>query len=222
MGIYNFKEKQKHFNELRNSNAVLIDLALLEKKQPQHPQLARFQKMPFRFSDEILYALLDFCPRDQIIKFRRDTEKKASDAEAADKKAAEEAEKKASEEAEAKAKEDADKKAAEETAKKEAEEAAKKEAEEAEKKAAEEAEAKAKEEAEKKAAEDSAAGQPAADTVPAEELQALQEEHSSLHEEHEALQEEHEEVLAEKEDLEDENQQLQQSLEEEKKKEQAS
>ena len=199
MGIYNFKEKQKHFNELRNSNAVLIDLALLEKKQPQHPQLARFQKMPFRFSDEILYALLDFCPRDQIIKFRRDTEKKASDAEAADKKAAEEAEKKASEEAEAKAKEDADKKAAEETAKKEAEEAAKKEAEDAE----------------KKAAEDAAAGQPAADTVPTEDFQALQEEHASL-------QEEHEEVLAEKEDLEDENQQLQKDLEEEKKKELAS
>ena len=176
MGIYNFKEKQKHFNELRNNNAVLVDLALLEKKQASHPQLARFQKMPFRFADEILYALLDFCTRDQIIKNRRDDEKKAADAEDAAKKAAEEDEAKA------------------------AEEAAKKEAEEAE--------AKAKEEADKKAAEDA---EPAADTVPAEDLQALQEEHD-------ALLEEHEEVLAEKEELEETNQQLEADLEKEKKK----
>lgn len=161
MGIHNFKEKQKHFNELRNSNAVLVDLALLEKKQASHPQLKRFQKMPLRFADEILYALLDCCSRDEVVKCRRNAEKKAADAEAA------------------------------------------------EKKASEEAEAKAKEEADKKAAEDA---EPAADTVPAEDLQALQEEHD-------ALLEEHEEVLAEKEDLEDENQKLQKDLEEEKKKE---
>ena len=111
MAIYNFKEKQKHFNELRNGNAVLVDLALLEKKQASHPQLKRFQKMPFRFADEILYALLDICSRDEVIKCRRNAEKKAADAEAAANKAAEEAEAKAKEEAAKKEAEEAEAKA---------------------------------------------------------------------------------------------------------------
>jgi len=112
MGIYNFKEKQKHFNDLRNGNAVDVDIELLEKNQPQHPQIARFKKMPQRFTDEILYALLDFCSRDQVIKYRRDAEKKAADEEAEKQKAAdEEAAKKAAEE-------EAAKKAADEEAEK--------------------------------------------------------------------------------------------------------
>lgn len=69
---YSFKEKQNHFQALRAAQHAVADLALLEQKVPALPQLRKFKLLPVRYADEILYALLDVCPREQIVSHRRE------------------------------------------------------------------------------------------------------------------------------------------------------
>lgn len=68
---YSFKEKQNHFRALRAEQHALADLALLEQKAPALPQLRKFKLLPVRHADEILYALLDVCSREQVVSNRR-------------------------------------------------------------------------------------------------------------------------------------------------------
>lgn len=64
--MINRREKLQLFNKLRGENHAQADLSLLEDEQPRHPKLARFSRDPKRYSDEILYALLDFCDEEEI------------------------------------------------------------------------------------------------------------------------------------------------------------
>ena len=68
---YSFKEKQNHFRALRAEQHALADLALLEQKAPALPQLRKFKLLPVRYADEILYALLDVCSREEVVSHRR-------------------------------------------------------------------------------------------------------------------------------------------------------
>nr|DAT27594.1 MAG TPA: cell division protein [Caudoviricetes sp.] len=109
---YSYKEKQKHFNDLRECQEhVQADIELLEKKSPAHPQLTSYKRAPERKLNEVLYELLDFATREEIVANRRSyksPEQLATEEEAA-RLAAEEAEKKAAEEAARLAAEEAEK-----------------------------------------------------------------------------------------------------------------
>lgn len=72
--MYSFKEKQKHYTELRNPDAAEQDLELLRKKQPELSTLSMFSRNPKRYADDILYALLDVAERDEIRNNRRTVE----------------------------------------------------------------------------------------------------------------------------------------------------
>lgn len=72
--MYSFKEKQKHYAELRNPDAAEQDLELLRKKQPELSTLSMFSRNPKRYADDILYALLDVAERDEIRNNRRTVE----------------------------------------------------------------------------------------------------------------------------------------------------
>ena len=174
---YSYKEKQKHFNDLRECQEhVLADIELLEKKSPAHPQLTSYKRAPERKLNEVLYELLDFATREEIVANRRSykSPEQLAAEEGAEKKAAEEAARLAAEKAEKKA----------------AEEAARLAAEEAEKKAAEEA-ARLAEEAEKHESLQ-------------EEHETLKEEHEALQEENEDLQAANEELQEQTEALQEE------------------
>lgn len=72
--MYSFKEKQKHYAELRNPDAAEQDLELLRKKQPELSTLSMFSRNPKRYTDDILYTLLDVAERDEIRNNRRTVE----------------------------------------------------------------------------------------------------------------------------------------------------
>lgn len=72
--MYSFKEKQKHYAELRNPDAAEQDLEFLRKKQPGLSTLSMFSRNPKRYADDILYALLDVAERDEIRNNRRTVE----------------------------------------------------------------------------------------------------------------------------------------------------
>lgn len=72
--MYSFKEKQKHYAELRNPDAAEQDIELLRKKQPELSTLSMFSRNPKRYADDILYALLDVAERDEIRNNRRTVE----------------------------------------------------------------------------------------------------------------------------------------------------
>lgn len=72
--MYSFKEKQKHYTELRNPDAAEQDLVLLRKKQPELSTVSMFSRNPKRYADDILYALLDVAERDEIRNNRRTVE----------------------------------------------------------------------------------------------------------------------------------------------------
>lgn len=72
--MYSFKEKQKHYAELRNPDTAEQDLELLRKKQPELSTLSMFSRNPKRYADDILYALLDVAERDEIRNNRRTVE----------------------------------------------------------------------------------------------------------------------------------------------------
>lgn len=64
------REKLQLFNKLRGAGHAEADLALLEDANPRHPKLTRFARDPKRYSDEILYALLDECDEADIVDHR--------------------------------------------------------------------------------------------------------------------------------------------------------
>lgn len=68
---YSYKEKKYHFNALRNSGSATIDLELLLKLCPEHPDKRRFTLYANKLADEILLSLLDFATKEEIRVFRR-------------------------------------------------------------------------------------------------------------------------------------------------------
>lgn len=64
------REKLQLFNKLRGDGHAEADLSLLEDANPRHPKLTRFARDPKRYSDEILYALLDECDEGDIVDHR--------------------------------------------------------------------------------------------------------------------------------------------------------
>lgn len=73
--MYGFKEKNKYFNELRNSAAAEADLSLLQLAAPAHPKLKMFARNSQRYANDILYTLLDFKSKNEIRLNRREYEK---------------------------------------------------------------------------------------------------------------------------------------------------
>ncbi len=80
--MYSTREKLIHFNQLVNPQAVEADLALLHEKNPQSTDFVRFDHAPEKNSEDILFALLDVCEHDEIVRNRREffaTENKDTD-----------------------------------------------------------------------------------------------------------------------------------------------
>lgn len=80
--MYSTREKLIHFNQLVNPQAVEADLALLHEKNPQSTDFIRFDHAPEKNSEDILFALLDVCEHDEIVRNRREffaTENKDTD-----------------------------------------------------------------------------------------------------------------------------------------------
>lgn len=70
--MYSTREKLVHFNQLVNPLAVEADLALLHEKNPQSTDFVRFDHAPEKNSEDILFALLDVCEHDEIVRNRRE------------------------------------------------------------------------------------------------------------------------------------------------------
>lgn len=68
---YSYKEKKYHFNALRNADSASVDLELLLKLCPEHPDKRRFTLYSKKLGDEILLSLLDFATKEEIREFRR-------------------------------------------------------------------------------------------------------------------------------------------------------
>ena len=80
--MYSTREKLIIFNQLVNPQAVEADLALLHEKNPQSTDFVRFDHAPEKNSEDILFALLDVCEHDEIVRNRREffaTENKDTD-----------------------------------------------------------------------------------------------------------------------------------------------
>ena len=80
--MYSTREKLIHFNQLVNPQAVEADLAWLHEKNPQSTDFVRFDHAPEKNSEDILFALLDVCEHDEIVRNRREffaTENKDTD-----------------------------------------------------------------------------------------------------------------------------------------------
>lgn len=80
--MYSTREKLIHFNQLVNPQAVEADLALLHEKNPQSTDFVRFDHAPEKNAEDILFALLDVCEHDEIVRNRREffaTENKDTD-----------------------------------------------------------------------------------------------------------------------------------------------
>lgn len=70
--MYSTREKLIHFNQLVNPQAVEADLALLHEKNPQSTDFVRFDHAPEKNSEDILFALLNVCEHDEIVRNRRE------------------------------------------------------------------------------------------------------------------------------------------------------
>ena len=80
--MYSTREKLIIFNQLVNPQAVEADLALLHEKNPQSTDFVRFDHATEKNSEDILFALLDVCEHDEIVRNRREffaTENKDTD-----------------------------------------------------------------------------------------------------------------------------------------------
>lgn len=80
--MYSTREKLIHFNQLVNPQAVEADLSLLHEKNPQSTDFVRFDHAPEKNVEDILFALLDVCEHDEIVRNRREffaTENKDTD-----------------------------------------------------------------------------------------------------------------------------------------------
>lgn len=71
MAKYSYKEKKSHFNALRNADSASVDLELLLKLCPEHPDKRRFTLYAKKLGDEILLSLLDYATKEEIREFRR-------------------------------------------------------------------------------------------------------------------------------------------------------
>lgn len=62
--MYSFKEKKRHFSDLKNTSAAESDLLLLKSKVKQ--VISSWERQPKRYADDILYRLLDVATREEI------------------------------------------------------------------------------------------------------------------------------------------------------------
>lgn len=62
--MYSFKEKKRHFSDLKNTSAAESDLILLKSKVKQ--VISAWERQPKRYADDILYRLLDVATREEI------------------------------------------------------------------------------------------------------------------------------------------------------------
>ena len=68
--MYSFKEKKRHFVDLKNAAAAESDLLLLMSKVKQVSP--SWRRQPRRYADDILYRLLDVATREEIRIHRRE------------------------------------------------------------------------------------------------------------------------------------------------------
>ena len=68
--MYSFKEKKRHFSDLKNTSAAESDLLLLKSKVKQ--VIPAWERQPKRYADDILYRLLDVATREEIRINRRE------------------------------------------------------------------------------------------------------------------------------------------------------
>ncbi len=73
--MYSVKEKLRILREIQNPAAVQADLALFRTASPDDSRLVKFNLMPERHAEEILFSLLDRFTREEIISNRRDYSK---------------------------------------------------------------------------------------------------------------------------------------------------
>ena len=71
--MYSRTDKIRHFNALRKPSAARKDFELLKKNNPSLSRLARYERNPERYADDILYDLLDCCTAEDIKVNRRNT-----------------------------------------------------------------------------------------------------------------------------------------------------
>jgi len=64
--MYSRTDKIRHFNALRKPSAARKDFELLKKNTPSLSRLARYERNPERYADDILYDLLDCCTAEDI------------------------------------------------------------------------------------------------------------------------------------------------------------
>lgn len=79
--MYSVKEKLNYFRRLTNPLAAEADLALLQQKNPQSTDFVRFNLAPKKNADDILFALLDVCSHEEIVRNRRKFFSKQKDGE---------------------------------------------------------------------------------------------------------------------------------------------
>ena len=70
--MYSTKEKLSHFRTLLAPDLADADLHLLKEKDPENSNLIRFTLAPAKNVEDILFALLDVCTHDEIVRNRRD------------------------------------------------------------------------------------------------------------------------------------------------------
>lgn len=75
--MYSFKEKKRHFADLKNADVAEADILLLMSKVKQVP--SSWERQPKRYADSILYRLLDVATREEIRVNRRKSMKMQDD-----------------------------------------------------------------------------------------------------------------------------------------------
>lgn len=75
--MYSPREKLRIFNDIPNEGAAVADLNLLQRVAPQHPKLSVYKLNTRRYAGDILFSLLDFSTREEIILNRRAASKAA-------------------------------------------------------------------------------------------------------------------------------------------------
>lgn len=72
--MYSTKEKICLSNKLSSRSSAEKDLALLAVRAPSSPDIGRYSRNPFRYAENILYALLDVATAEEIVANRRKKE----------------------------------------------------------------------------------------------------------------------------------------------------
>lgn len=71
--MYSIKEKLKILREMLSPEAAEADIALLSRLAPGHEILSRARRCPMRYSEEVLYILLDKATKEDIRLHRRNS-----------------------------------------------------------------------------------------------------------------------------------------------------